>query len=82
MSVKADLQASAPEQPNRQIDMNTVKCLYCGKKIPEDAAQCPHCGAVSHFQKKGYRAGARRKFVLLFIALVVICAFFILWLPR
>jgi hypothetical protein len=50
--------------------------------IPEDVAECPYCGAVSHFQKKGYRAGAKKKFVLLFIALVVFCAFFIMWLPR
>ena len=62
--------------------MAEVNCLYCGKKIPEDVAVCPHCGAVSHYQKSGYRAGARKKFVLLFIALVFFCAFFILWLPR
>ena len=62
--------------------MAEVDCLYCGKKIPDDVAECPHCGGVSHYQKRGYRAGARRSFVLLFIALVLICAFFILWLPR
>ncbi|MBL3589068.1 MAG: protein nirD [endosymbiont of Escarpia spicata] len=62
--------------------MGEVNCLYCGKKIAEDIAECPHCGAVSHFQKKGYRAGARKKFVLLFIALTIFCLFFIFWLPR
>ncbi len=62
--------------------MGEVNCLYCGKKIAEDVAECPYCGAVSHFQKKGYRAGARKKFVLLFIALTIFCLFFIFWLPR
>ena len=59
-----------------------VNCLYCGKKIPADVAHCPHCGAVSHFQEKGYRAGARRRFVIWFIALVIVCGLMILWLPR
>ncbi len=59
-----------------------VNCLYCGKKIPADVAHCPHCGAVSHFQEKGYRAGVRRRFVVWFIALVIVCGLMILWLPR
>ncbi|HEB97260.1 MAG TPA: DUF2116 family Zn-ribbon domain-containing protein [Sedimenticola thiotaurini] len=62
--------------------MKTVQCLYCGRPVPEDAARCPHCDAVSHFQKRGYRAGAKRRFVLLFAALVVIAIFLMLWLPR
>ncbi|MEJ1298397.1 MAG: zinc-ribbon domain-containing protein [Candidatus Sedimenticola sp. (ex Thyasira tokunagai)] len=62
--------------------MHQVNCLYCGKKIPDDTAACPHCGAVSHYQKRGYRSGTKRKFVLFFIALVVFCFFFMFWLPR
>ncbi|HHH39227.1 MAG TPA: protein nirD [Sedimenticola sp.] len=62
--------------------MNDVECLYCGKRIPEDAARCPHCGAVSHFQKKGYRVGARGRFILLFAILVLASLFFMVWLPR
>ena len=62
--------------------MAEVDCLYCGGKIADDQAECPHCGAVSHFQKRGYRAGARRRFVLLFVALVIFCAVFIVYLPR
>ena len=62
--------------------MSEVACLYCGKKIADDIAECPHCGAVSHYQKRGYRAGARGKFVMFFIALVIFCLFFIFWLPR
>jgi predicted nucleic acid-binding Zn ribbon protein len=62
--------------------MGQVKCLYCGRRIPDDVAVCPHCGAVSHFQKKGYRAGARRRYILLFTILVLLCTFFAFWLPR
>ncbi len=67
---------------HEEPQMSQVSCLYCGKKISEDVAECPYCGAVSHQQKKGYRAGARKKFLIYFVALVVLCAFFILWLPR
>ena len=59
--------------------MARVNCLYCGRKIGDDLDTCPHCGAVSHDQKKGYRAGARR---LLFLALTLACLFLIFWLPR
>jgi predicted nucleic acid-binding Zn ribbon protein len=62
--------------------LEQVNCLYCGKKIPDDVAECPHCGAVSHFQQKGYRAGARLRFILYCIGVSVICIFFALWLPR
>ncbi|HID46939.1 MAG TPA: protein nirD [Chromatiaceae bacterium] len=59
-----------------------VKCLYCGKKIPADSAHCPECGAVSHFQERGYRAGVRRKFIFWFVLLVIFCAIMIVWFPR
>jgi hypothetical protein len=59
-----------------------VKCLYCGKEISADVAHCPHCGAVSHFQEKGYRAGVRGKFVIWFVILLIFCAVMIAWLPR
>jgi predicted nucleic acid-binding Zn ribbon protein len=59
-----------------------VKCLYCGKMVPHDQSHCQHCGAVSHFQQRGYRAGARGRFILLFILLVIISTFFAFWLPR
>jgi predicted nucleic acid-binding Zn ribbon protein len=62
--------------------LSEVNCLYCGKKIAEDLAECPHCGGVSHYQKRGYRAGARTRFVLFFIAVTVFCLLFIFWLPR
>jgi predicted nucleic acid-binding Zn ribbon protein len=62
--------------------MEEVDCLYCGKKVAADQAHCPHCGAVSHFQKQGYRAGERRRFVLFFIVLALVCLFFVFWLPR
>lgn len=59
-----------------------VNCLYCGKKIADDVAACPHCGAVSHFQTRGYRSGARLRFILLWIGVALFCLFFAFWLPR
>jgi predicted nucleic acid-binding Zn ribbon protein len=59
-----------------------VNCLYCGKKIPDDVANCPHCGGVSHDQKRGYRAGARKRFLLMWIGVAIFCIFFALYLPR
>ncbi|WP_275100432.1 protein nirD [Sedimenticola hydrogenitrophicus] len=59
-----------------------VNCLYCGKKIANDVAECPHCGAVSHFQNRGYRSGARLRFVLFWIGVALFTLFFAFWLPR
>lgn len=59
-----------------------VKCLYCGKNIPADSARCPECGAVSHFQERGYRVGVRGKFIAWFIVLVILSMIMVLWLPR
>lgn len=66
----------------KQKVIGEVNCLYCGKRIPDDTAHCPSCGAVSHFQLKGFRFGTRLKFILFFVSLVILCGFFIFWLPR
>ena len=52
--------------------MGQVNCLYCGQRISDDQARCPHCGAASHFQSRGYRLGARSRFILLFSLLVLV----------
>lgn len=62
--------------------MAEVNCLYCGERIADDVSHCPNCGAVSHYQQRGYRAGARRKFGLFVLILSVICIGLALWLPR
>ncbi|PLY14168.1 MAG: protein nirD [Sedimenticola sp.] len=62
--------------------MKEVDCLYCGNRIPNDSAHCPHCGAVSHFQERGYRSGVRKRFIIFFIGLVLFCLFFAFYLPR
>ncbi len=59
-----------------------VECLYCGAKVPPDASHCPECGAVSHFQQRGYRAGVRRKFVIWLVLLTIFSFFMAFWLPR
>jgi predicted nucleic acid-binding Zn ribbon protein len=62
--------------------MEQVDCLYCGRSIPDDAAVCPGCGAPSHFQRRGHRPGARRRFLLWFGLLAAGCLALALWLPR
>ena len=62
--------------------MGAVNCLYCGSRIPDDCANCPQCGAPSHFQQRGYRLGARRRFILLFSLFALAVIAFAFWLPR
>ncbi len=50
--------------------------------MAEDAAHCPACGAASHFQKRGFRPGAQKRFIGLFVALVIFCLAMAFWLPR
>ena len=59
-----------------------VKCLYCGAEIPEDSAHCPRCGAASHFQQRGYRAGVRKRFIIWLVVLTLFSLFMVFWLPR
>lgn len=62
--------------------MGTVNCLYCGNALNDDVAVCPHCGGVSHFQKRGYRHGARARFILMFTIVAIVTLLLALWLPR
>jgi len=62
--------------------MGQVNCLYCGEAIPDDTARCPACGAPSHFQRQGFRIGAKRRFVLLFALLTLTLLALAFWLPR
>ncbi len=62
--------------------MGQVNCLYCGAKISDDVANCPACGAPSHYQAQGFRLGARKRFVILFVVFAVIVLAFALLLPR
>ncbi len=62
--------------------MREVNCLYCGKPVPDDVAECPHCGAVSHFQQRGLRHGSRSRFIGFVIAVALFCFFVAFWAPR
>ncbi len=62
--------------------MSEIGCLYCGKQIPDNVPNCPHCGAVSHFQERGYQRGAKVRFYLLVAAVSIFCLVFMLWLPQ
>ncbi len=62
--------------------MSRVRCLYCGRTIADDQARCPHCDAPSHYQQRGFRFGARQRFVMFFVVLAVVVLGLALWLPR
>ncbi len=62
--------------------MGKVNCLYCGADVPDEADRCPACGAPSHFQKRGFRLGARERFLLYFGILAVASIVVALLLPR
>ena len=62
--------------------MGEVSCLYCGERVEDDRAECPHCGAPSHFQRRGNGRASRRRFVLLFGLLAAIVIAMAFWLPR
>lgn len=62
--------------------MGSVQCLYCGQTMADTRADCPHCGAPSHFQKRGENPRRRRLFVALFVLLVLFCIVIAIWLPR
>ncbi|PVV05866.1 MAG: protein nirD [gamma proteobacterium symbiont of Ctena orbiculata] len=59
-----------------------VNCLYCGESISDEADRCPHCGAPSHYQKKGFRVGAKERFLLLFALFSAVTLILALLLPR
>lgn len=61
---------------------NQVTCIYCGQSVADNIAHCEHCGGVSHFQERGYRAGARHRFFYLVIGVSVFSLSMAFLLPR
>jgi len=62
--------------------MADTQCIYCGEHFSDDQPACPHCGAPSHYQRRGERPAVQRRFRWFVILLAIACLFFILWLPR
>jgi len=58
--------------------MNQSVCKHCGGPISHSDLNCPNCGIPLLAGKK---SSSQRKFILFFIAVVLFCAFMILWLP-
>ncbi|MEW8509181.1 MAG: protein nirD [Candidatus Thiodiazotropha sp.] len=59
-----------------------VNCLYCGESFADDIKRCPHCGAPSHFQKRGFRMGGKQRFLILFVLFSMATLLIALLLPR
>jgi len=62
------------------MDRRRVSCIYCGETIADDVAVCPACGAPSHYQERGFRMGARGRFILTFLLLSLATLSIALWL--
>lgn len=62
--------------------MSETPCMYCGAPVPEDAPRCPDCGAPAHFQQRGPRLRAIRRFLVLFVLLVIGAFIAVFLLPR
>jgi len=65
------------------LKMNDLTCKHCGGKfaannLHRQAPACPHCGIPL---SPDLGKNPQRKFVLLFIGLIIFCVVMILWLP-
>lgn len=58
-----------------------VRCLYCGRDIPDNHPNCMHCGAPSHFQKRG-RLDVQKRFLVYFVILTICVLLLAFLLPR
>ncbi len=58
--------------------MNNLTCKHCGASIKADDKICLSCGIPL---PPNHAKHPQRNFILWFIALVILCAFMIFWLP-
>ncbi len=62
--------------------MNEKACNHCGKMVREDQSSCPYCGSPSPFPQNQGMTAVQKKFILFFLATIVLCIILILWFPR
>ena len=63
--------------------MSETTCNHCGQTFDDQQSFCPRCHAPTPAQQeKEIAAHGKRKFILLFIALIIFCVIMIVWLPR
>ncbi len=66
---------------DKKEGVELVRCLYCGRDIPDHHPNCMHCGAPSHFQKRD-RMDVRKKFLIYFVILTIFTIVVAFLLPR
>ncbi len=59
--------------------MSKLICKHCGGNVETDEEICTHCGMPLPPDSS---KDSQRKFILVIIALTIICIIMILWLPR
>ncbi len=62
--------------------MNEKACNHCGKMVREDQSSCPYCSSPSPFPQNRGMTVVQKKFILFFVATIVLCIILILWFPR
>jgi hypothetical protein len=50
--------------------------------VSAESADCPHCGAPSHFQQQGENPRRQRRFIIFVIVVTLFCLAMIVYLPR
>jgi len=62
--------------------MSQITCFHCARPYDDTQKTCPHCGAPAEPPEKLEKSERQKRFVWMFIALVIFCAIMIVWLPR
>jgi hypothetical protein len=58
--------------------MRNLNCEHCGGNVEAGDASCFHCGMPL---PPDFGQSSQKKFVLYFIALIILCTVMIIWLP-
>jgi predicted nucleic acid-binding Zn ribbon protein len=58
--------------------MKHLLCKHCGNSVEVGDKNCPHCGIPL---PPDLGRSAQRKFILYFIALIILSVLLMLWLP-
>ncbi len=62
--------------------MSETTCNHCGQTFDDQQDACPYCRTPTPKQQNTDFDSKKKRFMLLFIALIILCAVMIVWLPR
>ena len=62
--------------------MSEITCNHCGQRFDDQQDACPYCRTPTTRRQDTAFGAKKKRFMLLFIALIIVCAVLIVWLPR